>query len=404
MNADQSTQEDRDRRLEWFRRAHFGAYLYWGLHSQLGKGEWVMNRERIPIEEYEKLIQTSTLRPDAARCWVKAVKSAGMRYMVVTAKHHDGYCLFDSKVSDYNSVARGPGRDVIAEYVEAARAEGIGVGIYYSQMDWHHPDGMKCKKYEDARKRFVDYTHALVRELCTNYGKLDIWWWDVSWPLDADEWEADKLNAMVHQLQPDIIINDRTAMNVPEDFDISEGAIKKPEDENRMWEACMNMNGEPKAAAARCINNLCQVAAAGGNLLVPLHHTPDGSVPQQALDTYPLIGRWLDAYGYTVFEATDPMPNCWQTPGKFTRKGQTVYYHCHPWVAPELPIGGLRNKVLSARFYGGDEVKWTQKGDRLVFSGLPEEAPDPIDTVIEMEVEGEPRHELGPGYQLIEDV
>jgi len=143
MNADRSTQEDRERRLEWFRRAHFGAYLYWGLHSQLGRGEWVMNRERIPTEEYESLARTATLRPDAARHWVEAVKSAGMRYMVVTAKHHDGYCLFDSKVSDYNSVARGPGRDVIAEYVDAARAEGIGVGIYYSQMDWHHPDGVR---------------------------------------------------------------------------------------------------------------------------------------------------------------------------------------------------------------------------------------------------------------------
>ncbi len=184
MDEARSAREDRDRRLEWFRRAHFGAYLWWGLHSQLGRGEWVMNRERIPIDEYERLTETAALRPDVARHWVSAVKSAGMRYMVMTAKHHDGYCLFDSKASDYNSVANGPGRDVIAEYVDAARSQGIGVGIYYSQMDWHHPDGVRCKKHDDARKRFVEYTHALVRELCTNYGKIDIWWWDVSWPLD----------------------------------------------------------------------------------------------------------------------------------------------------------------------------------------------------------------------------
>lgn len=393
-----------DRQLEWFRGARFGAYLWWGLHAQLGRGEWVMNRERIPIEEYEKLTETATLRPDAARHWVETVKSAGMRYMVVTAKHHDGYCLFDSKVSDYNSVARGPGRDVVAEYVAAARAEGIGVGIYYSQMDWRHPDGTRCKKDEDARKRLVEYTHALVRELCTNYGRIDIWWWDVSWPLDADEWEADKLNAMVRQLQPGIIINDRTAMNVPEDFAISEGAIKKPEDKERMWEACMNVGGEPAAAAAQCINYLCQVASGGGNLLVPMKHTCDGSVPQQTVDTYALIGQWLDTYGHTVFQATDPMPQCWQTPGKLTRKGQVVYYHCHPWFGRELPIGGLRNKVLSARFYGGDQIEWAQNGDRLLLRGLPEEAPDPLDTVIEMEVEGDPRHELGPGYKLLEDV
>lgn len=404
MEEARPDQEARDRRLEWFRRARFGAYLWWGLHAQIGRNEWVMNRERIPIEEYEKLTETAVLRPDAASHWVQAVKSAGMRYMVVTAKHHDGYCLFDSKVSDYNSVARGPGRDVIAEYVDAARAAGIRVGIYYSQMDWRHPDGARCAKSEDARKRLVDYTHALVRELCTNYGPIDIWWWDVSWPLDADQWEADKLNAMVRQLQPDIIINDRTAMQVPEDFTISEGAITRPEEAGRMWEACMSIKGQPVVAgAANCINYLCQVASGGGNLLVPMHHTADGSVPQRILDTYALIGEWLDAYGHTVFEASDPMPQCWQTPGKFTRKGQTVYYHCHPWFGRELPIGGLRNKVLSARFCGGEPVEWIQKGDRLLLTGLPEEAPNPLDTVIEMEVEGEPGHELGSGYQLLED-
>lgn len=404
MDETQSAAEDRERRLEWFRRAKFGAYLWWGLHSQIGRNEWVMNRERIPIEEYELLTETSTLRPDAARHWVETVKSAGMRYMVVTAKHHDGYCLFDSKVSAFNSVVTGPRRDVVAEYVDAARAGGVRVGIYYSQMDWHHPDGTRCKKDEDARKRFVDYTHALVRELCTNYGKIDIWWWDVSWPLDADEWEAAKLNAMVRQFHPDIIINDRTAMKVPEDFTISESSITKPDEDGRMWEACMSVKGEPVAAAAQCINYLCQVAAGGGNLLVPMHHTADGSIRQQTVDIFALIGKWLDSYGDTVFQATDPMVQCWQTPGKFTRKGQTVYYHCHPWFGRELPIGGLRNKVLSARFYGGGAIEWHQNGDRLLLQGLPQQAPDPLDTVIELEVEGEPRHELGPGYKLLEDV
>ncbi|MGC8835085.1 MAG: alpha-L-fucosidase, partial [Armatimonadota bacterium] len=134
-------EQDRERRLKWFREARFGMFIHWGLYSQLGRHEWVMNRERIPVEEYEKLADTWKPKPNAARDWAKLAKAAGMRYMVMTTKHHEGFCLFDSKLTDYNAAKRGPGRDLVAEYVEAARAEGLRVGFYYSLMDWHHPDG-----------------------------------------------------------------------------------------------------------------------------------------------------------------------------------------------------------------------------------------------------------------------
>ena len=158
-----------------------------------------MNQERIPLAEYEKLADTWKPKPGAARHWARLAKQAGMRYMVMTTKHHEGFCLFDTRQTDYNAVKHGPGRDLVAEYVEAARAEGLRVGFYYSLMDWHHPDGVLCRTDEAARRRFLDFTHGAVRELCSNYGKIDILWYDVNWPLTAEGWEAEKMNAMVRR-------------------------------------------------------------------------------------------------------------------------------------------------------------------------------------------------------------
>ena len=136
--TDESNLEER---LKWFRAARFGMFIHWGLYAQIGRHEWAMNLERIPLAEYEKLADTWKPKPNAARHWAKLAKEAGQRYMVMTTKHHEGFCLFDTKYTDYNSVKRGPGRDLVAEYVEAARAEGLKVGFYYSLMDWHHPEG-----------------------------------------------------------------------------------------------------------------------------------------------------------------------------------------------------------------------------------------------------------------------
>src|SRR5206468_2487984 len=135
--------------------------------------------------------------------WAKNAGETGMRYKAMTTKHHEGYCHLDTKTTDYCSPKQGPGRDLVREYVEAARAEGLRVGFYYSLMDWHHPDGARCQDDPAARRRFVDYTHGLVRELMTNYGKIDILWYDVSWPLDADGWQSEKMNQMVFGPQPD---------------------------------------------------------------------------------------------------------------------------------------------------------------------------------------------------------
>ena len=171
-----STIEDRARRMKWWHEAKFGMFIHWGLYSTLGRHEWVMENEGIPAKEYEQYADRFKPKPNAARDWARLAKHAGMKYMVMTSKHHEGFCNFDSKLTNYCAPKRGPGRDLVREYVEAARAEGLRFGFYYSLMDWHHPDGARCMKDEAARRRFVDYIHGQVKELMTNYGRVDILW------------------------------------------------------------------------------------------------------------------------------------------------------------------------------------------------------------------------------------
>ena len=394
-------------RLKWFKAARFGMFIHWGLYAQLGRGEWVMNRERIPIGEYEPLAETWKPKPNAARAWAKLAKQAGMRYMVMTTKHHEGFCLWDSKLTDYNAVKHGPGRDLVAEYVEAARAEGLRVGFYYSLMDWHHPDGAACKHDESARRRFIDYTHGLVRELCTNYGKLDILWYDVNWPLSAEGWESARMNAMVRELQPDILINNRSGLD--EDFGTPEGHIT-PEKGGRAWEACMTFDDswgyvpyETNAMSAlQVLHMLRQVANGGGNLLLNIGPLPDGSVKPSHEKSLLAIGDWMQQHGPVIYEATDVMQQEWLFTGQFTLKGNTAYYLCHRWPGNTMAIGGLQAKLLAAKFYDGPSIRFTQTDDRLLLHDLPPQAPNSLATVIELTFDSAPKQVLGAGHVLIE--
>ena len=189
FSATDSTQAaTRAQRMAWWHAAKFGMFIHWGLYSVLGQHEWTMEAEGIPIPQYELMAKHFSPKPNAAREWAKLARRAGQKYMVMTTKHHEGFCMFDTKLTDYSAPRQGPGRDLVREYVEAARAEGLRVGFYYSLMDWHHPDGARCKTDEAARKRFVAYTHGLIRQLMTNYGKIDVLWYDVDSPLTPEQW------------------------------------------------------------------------------------------------------------------------------------------------------------------------------------------------------------------------
>ncbi|BCW99378.1 MAG: hypothetical protein KatS3mg024_2205 [Armatimonadota bacterium] len=239
------------------------------------------------------------------------------------------------------------------------------MGLYYSLNDWHHPDGRECLYDEGARKRFVEYTHGLVRELCSNYGKIDILWYDCPYPLSAEGWESERLNAMVRSLQPDILINNRS--RIPEDFETPEQHIT-PAKGGRAWESCMTLNDSwgytpidrNYKTAWHVVRMLRQVASHGGNLLLNIGPAPDGSIPPVYREVFGQVGRWLQKNGPAIYDASDPMVQDWQATGDFTRKGNTAYFHCNRWPGSSLVIGGLETRVISVRYLGGPTVEFEQ--------------------------------------------
>ena len=407
--ADKKQAATRAERMKWWHEAKFGMFIHWGLYSVIGQHEWAKEVEGVPIPQYEILAKHFKPKPNAARAWARLAKAAGQKYMVMTTKHHEGFCNFDTKLTDYNAVQQGPGRDLVREYVEAARAEGLHVGFYYSLMDWHHPDGAKCKTDEAARRRFVDYTHGLIRELMTNYGKIDVLWYDVDWPLTPEGWESEKMNQMVFELQPGIIVNNRNGL--PGDFSTPEQHIRASE-AGRAWETCMTLNDSwgfnrydnAWKTPETIVDNLATVAKGGGNYLLNIGPEPDGSIPPKTLEVLEAVGKWLDTNG-NAFYGTDRCSADFNVNANYTRRGNTLYIHQHFWPGhtpaadwlsfyqPEavIAIGGLKPKVLSAKVLKtGQALKFKQDEFSLQLTGLPVEPPDSPATVIEVECDGEP--------------
>jgi alpha-L-fucosidase len=391
----EAAKADRVRRMQWWHEAKFGMFIHWGLYSVLSRHEWAMEKEGIPVLEYEQLAKQFTPKPNAARAWAKLAKQAGQKYMVMTTKHHEGFCLFDTKLTNYCAPKQACGRDLVREYVDAARGEGMHVGFYYSLMDWHHPDGARCATNEDARRRFVDYIHGQIRELLTNYGKIDVLWYDVAWPLDANGWESEKMNQMVFGLQPDIIVNNRNLL--PGDFSTPEQEIRA-EKGGRAWETCMTMNdswGYQRADDAwktpkTIVRNLVTCAEDGGNYLLNIGPMPDGSIPEESVHILTTVGKWMDRNGATIYES-EPCQASRHTYADFTRKGNILYMHVYFWPGTTVAIGGLQSKVKSARLFAtGQKVAFQQDAIRAQFTGLPEKAPDDPVTVLAIECESEP--------------
>ncbi|NLF29902.1 MAG: alpha-L-fucosidase [Planctomycetes bacterium] len=398
-----------NRRMDWWRQARFGMVIHYGLYSVAGRHEWVMNLERWPLADYEKLADGFQPAPGAPRAWARLAREAGMKYVVLTAKHHEGFCLWDTAQTDYNAVRLGPKRDILAEYVQACRDEGLAVGFYYSLMDWHHPDGARCAYDEAARRRFVDFTGGCVRELMSNYGPIDVLWYDVPWPLSgARAWNAGAINRMARRLQPGLIINDRAWLC--EDYTTPEEQITPPA-AGRDWEACMTMNGSwgwmPSAMADHCdarevIGRLHKVTAGAGNLLLNIGPAPDGSVPAASRRVLRTVGRWLADNGQAVYGPVDRVANMeWQATGGWTAKGpRTRYYWCNRWAGDTLIFGGIKTKIRRITMLpDGRAVKFTQDPRRVILTGLPDACPDPHAgwVVFNVEFAGPPRQVRGAG-------
>src|SRR5580700_3860590 len=326
-----ATQQEQTRaqRMQWWHAAKFGMFIHFGVYSAIGRHEWVMEDEAIPIGPYQEHATTFHPAPNCPRAWARLAKQAGMKYMVMTTKHHEGFCNFDTKLTDYCAAKQGPRRDLVREYVEAARAEGLHVGFYYSLMDWHHPDGARCATDEQARKRFVEYTHGLIREIMTNYGKIDVLWYDVSWPLDEKGWESERMNKMVFDLQPDIIVNNRNKLQG--DFSTPEQRIVA-ETGGRAWESCMTLNdswGFQRAddnwkSSKTVIRNLITCVRDGGNYLLNIGPQPDGSIPEESIKVLTEVGQWMAVNGDTIYKSDMCQPRRCNY-GSFTRTGNTLY-------------------------------------------------------------------------------
>jgi alpha-L-fucosidase len=409
----------RDERMRWWHEAKFGMFIHWGLYSLIGQQEWVLESEGIPIPQYELLAKHFRPRPNAARDWARLARRAGQKYMVMTTKHHEGFCMFDTRLTDYCAPRQAPQRDLVREFVEAARAEGLRVGFYYSLMDWHHPDGARCATDEPARRRFVDYTHGLIRELMTNYGKIDILWYDVDWPLTPEQWESERMNRMVFELQPDIVVNNRNGLDG--DFSTPEQHVEAAK-QGRAWESCMTLNEgwgyqasdhEWKTPRA-VINNLARCAQGGGNYLLNIGPDAEGNVPAESARILEEVGRWLDTNGEAIYRTERGNFPSFGNYDNFSRRGNTLYIHVYFWpgrtpaaqwlsfLQPPavVAVGGMQGKALSARLLKtGQQLAFRQDDYSLQITGLPADPPDDPVTVIAVECDREPsvdHHSIRP--------
>jgi alpha-L-fucosidase len=382
--------------MAWWTEARFGMFIHWGVYAIPARGEWVMYQEHIPHEEYAPLARRFDPKKYDPDAWVQLAKEAGMRYMVLTSRHHDGFSLFDSQVSEFTAPKTSAGRDLIREYVEACHRGGMRVGFYYSLLDWRYPAYFRGPKGDPKGWReLVDYVHAQVRELCTQYGKLDILWYDGGWPYTAEDWRSAELNAMVRQLQPEIIINNRAQL--PEDFDTPEQHIRASE-AGRPWEACMTLNdswGYNEAddnwkTPKQVIMNLVRCAGGGGNFLLNVGPLPDGTIPSESVRILRRVGQWLDENGGSIYGAQrSPFSS---STGLSTIKGNTLYMHVFRWPGKEIQLARIMNPVRSVHLLQtGKQVKFEQTDDRVTLTGLPGRAPDELDTVIVIEIEGAPK-------------
>jgi alpha-L-fucosidase len=401
----------RPERMAWWREARFGMFIHFGLYALVGRNEWVMSLENYPIAEYEKLAGQFNPQPGAPRRWAELAVKAGMKYMVMTTRHHEGFSLWDSKANPYNSVNYGPKRDIVREFVDACREFGLKIGFYSSLMDWHHPDGWRCAFDTQARQRFNAYISTLNRELLTQYGKIDILWYDVARPMENWEgWDSLERNQEMRALQPDLIINNRSLLD--EDFGTPEEHLTALE---RDWEACMTFNGiswgyvdSTQAApysynAQRIIRMLNTVSAGGGNLLLNVGPLPDGSVPSEAVEPLTTVGKWLAENGKAVYgqKPKSIYANASGVAGA-SFDGQHVYIWNWIWPAGgEMALGGFMSPVKAVRLVrDGSPVAFEQRGHRILLKNLPVRSPDPHAgiAVLELEFEAAPQFKRASYY------
>lgn len=420
-------------RVRWFREARFGMFIHWGLYSIPARGEWVRSDEQMPESEYMPYFDEFNPRDYNPRAWAKAAKEAGMQYVVLTAKHHDGFCLFDSQYTDFKSTNTKLGRDIVRDFVEAVRAEGLRVGLYFTLIDWHHPDyphygdryhpmrnHPECSNENRDFNRYLEYMFNQAREICSNYGKLDLLWFDFSYDhMRGETWKATEFMEMVRSLQPNVIIDNRLEVSgegfgslhdcrptpyhgdfvTPEKFIPPQG-ILDVEGNPMLWEVCATMNNnwgfngtDPfYKPASMLIKKLVECVSKGGNMILNVGPDAQGNIPPQSQAILRDIGRWMHDNAESIYgcgRSELPRPEF----GRVTQKDKTLYFHMYENTMGPVPLLGLRAEdVAGIRLLStGHEIpvstSWVHSDyPDIVFADLGPNPvlPDPVDTVLKV--------------------
>lgn len=393
---------------EWFKRDRFGMFIHWGLYALPARHEWIKTYEKIPEEKYNKYFEN--FNPDMfdPREWARQAKNAGMKYAVLTTKHHEGFCLFDSKYTDYKSTNTPYGKDIVKEYVDAFRAEGVKIGFYYSLIDWHHPDfpidslhprrlDKDAEQKDKGRdmKKYAEYMRNQVTELLTNYGDISILWFDFSYNgnisngnrLDwmqfgggkgKEEWEAEKLIALARELQPGIIIDNRTGIEqdlwTPEQFQPTKWTTHSQTGELVTWEACQTLSGSwgyhrdemTWKSPEMLINMLIDTVALGGNMLMNVGPTARGYFDKRAENALKVYADWMKYNSKSIYGCTMAEPEFAAPDGtKLTQSedGKRLYIHLQNYPFAFLEMQNLGDKIEYAQFlHDYSEIQYTIGG------------------------------------------
>jgi len=419
------TEAQKAERMKWWTDSRFGMFIHWGLYALPARHEWVKNAERMTNEQYQKYFEM--FNPDLwdPHEWAKMAKAAGMKYVVLTAKHHEGFCLFDSKFTDYKSTNTPYGKDLIKEYVEAFRAEGLKVGFYYSLIDWHHPNYTidrvhpqrqatdsayaSLNKGRDMNK-YREYIKNQVRELLTNYGEISIIWFDFSFPgkngKSHDDWDSENILKIARSLQPGIIVDDRLDLRDVEggwDFTTPEQVkvSKWPEVNGKRvpWETCQTFSGSwgyyrdenTWKSPAQLIELLIESVSRGGNLLLNVGPTARGVFDYRAQDRLKSMGEWMKYNNRSIY-------NCTESPADITAPANTLltynpltkrlYVHLLAYPMENITLSNMADKVKYVQFlHDASEIRFTAGSDDAkndLTLSLPVQKPESIIPVLEV--------------------
>ena len=418
----------------WFADDRFGMFIHFGLYASGARHEWLQHREEISSEDYAKYFEL--FNPDLydPREWARRAREAGMKYVVLTAKHHEGFCLWDSQFTDYKATNTPYGKDLLKPYVEAFRAEGLKVGFYYSLIDWHHPDfpvdaihplrnhpeAIEINKSRDVRK-YAAYMRNQVTELLTNFGDISVIWFDFSYPnreyrgmqgKGRSDWESEELIALVRQLQPNIIVGDR--LDLPTDGNHTKDLATPEQYTPRVaptwggkpvrWEACHTFSGSwgyhrdetTWKDAGQLINLLIDTVSLGGNLLMNVGPTARGTFDVRAEQALGVYRDWMHVNARSIYGAG---PSAFVAPNgcKFTQSGNRLYLHVQTWPFRHIHIDGLGGRVKYAQFlHDASEIHWLDPkadvdsnigvavGSGMLTLELPVIKPDVVVPVIEL--------------------